>query len=72
MRYKPSQRRKNKRNSQGRGNINQLTENQMAEGDGAGSDFFYYSYVFSTGETDEESALELIVEHKLINCHRLW
>ena len=67
MRYKP-QRRKNKRNSQGRGNINQLTENQIAEGDDAGSDFFYYYFfVFSSGATDEEIALELIVEDKLIN-----
>ena len=49
---------KNKGNSQGRGNVNQLTENQMAEEDDGDTDDFY---VFSAGTTDEENTLELII-----------
>lgn len=43
---------KNKGNSQGRGNVNQLTENQMGEEDDADSDDFYMSI---TEATDEEN-----------------
>ena len=44
--------------------MNQLTKNQMADDDDAGSDDFY---MFSAGATDEENTLELTIEDKLIN-----